>query len=132
MMLTKDGPKVIEYNARFGDPETQALLPLLKTDLFDIFNAIIDETLDKIDIIWEDKASATIVLASGGYPKEYIKGFKITGIDEVQNSGIMVYHMGTAIKDGNIVTNGEEYFVLLQQLIMLKKQLQKYTIILKK
>jgi phosphoribosylamine--glycine ligase len=106
MMLTKDGPKVIEYNARFGDPETQALLPLLKTDLFDIFNAIIDETLDKIDIIWEDKASATIVLASGGYPKEYIKGFKITGIDEVQNSGIMVYHMGTAIKDGNIVTNG--------------------------
>lgn len=106
MMLTKDGPKVIEYNARFGDPETQALLPLLKTDLFDIFNAIIDETLDKIDIIWEDKASATIVLASGGYPKEYIKGFKITGIDEVQNSGITVYHMGTAIKDGNIVTNG--------------------------
>ena len=106
MMLTKDGPKVIEYNARFGDPETQALLPLLKTDLFDIFNAIIDETLDKIDIIWENKASATIVLASGGYPKEYIKGFKITGIDEVQNSGITVYHMGTAIKDGNIVTNG--------------------------
>ena len=106
MMLTKDGPKVIEYNARFGDPETQALLPLLKTDLYDIFNAIIDETLDKIDIIWEDKASATIVLASGGYPKEYIKGFKITGIDEVQNSGITVYHMGTAIKDGNIVTNG--------------------------
>ena len=106
MMLTKDGPKVIEYNARFGDPETQALLPLLKTDLFDIFNAIIDETLDKIDIIWEDKASATIVLASGGYPKEYIKGFKITGIDEVQNNGITVYHMGTAIKDGNIVTNG--------------------------
>lgn len=106
MMLTKDGPEVIEYNARFGDPETQALLPLLKTDLFDIFNAIIDETLDKIDIIWEDKASATIVLASGGYPKEYIKGFKITGIDEVQNNGITVYHMGTAIKDGNIVTNG--------------------------
>lgn len=106
MMLTKDGPKVIEYNARFGDPETQALLPLLKTDLFDIFNAIIDETLDKIDIIWENKASATIVLASGGYPKEYIKGFKITGIDEVQNNGITVYHMGTAIKDGNIVTNG--------------------------
>ena len=106
MMLTKDGPKVIEYNARFGDPETQALLPLLKTDLYDIFNAIIDETLDKIDIIWEDKASATIVLASGGYPKEYIKGFKITGIDEVQNNGITVYHMGTAIKDGNIVTNG--------------------------
>ncbi|HXK71909.1 MAG: phosphoribosylamine--glycine ligase [Clostridia bacterium] len=106
MMLTKDGPKVIEYNARFGDPETQALLPLLKTDLYDIFNAIIDETLDKIDIIWENKASATIVLASGGYPKEYIKGFKITGIDEVQNNGITVYHMGTAIKDGNIVTNG--------------------------
>lgn len=106
IMLTKDGPKVIEYNARFGDPETQALLPLLKTDLYDIFNAIIDETLDKIDIIWENKASATIVLASGGYPKEYIKGFKITGIDEVQNNGITVYHMGTAIKDGNIVTNG--------------------------
>ncbi len=80
MMLTKDGPKVIEYNARFGDPETQALLPLLRTDLYDIFNAIIDENLDKIDIVWENKASATVVLASGGYPKEYAKGYPITGL----------------------------------------------------
>ena len=83
MMLTKNGPKVIEYNARFGDPETQALMPLLKTDLYDIFNAIIDENLDKIDIVWENKASATVVLASGGYPKEYTKGYPITGIEEI-------------------------------------------------
>ncbi|HOD93477.1 MAG TPA: phosphoribosylamine--glycine ligase [Clostridia bacterium] len=112
MMLTKNGPKVIEYNARFGDPETQALMPLLKTDLYDIFNAIIDENLDKIDIVWENKASATVVLASGGYPKEYTKGYPITGIEEIIQNGITVYHMGTSVKDGDIVTNGGRVLAL--------------------
>jgi phosphoribosylamine--glycine ligase len=106
MMLTKDGPKVIEYNARFGDPETQVLLPLLKTDLLDIFNAITDERLDKTDIQWENSAGATVVLASGGYPKEYTKGYPISGLEEIQKQEITVYHMGTAMKEGEYVTNG--------------------------
>ena len=112
MMLTKDGPKVIEYNARFGDPETQALLPLLKTDLLGIFDAIIDEKLDKINIEWENRASATVVLASGGYPKEYVKGYKISGLEELHKQGITVYHMGTALKDGVMVTNGGRVLAL--------------------
>lgn len=106
MMLTKDGPKVIEYNARFGDPETQVLLPLLKTDLLDIFNAVTDERLDKTDIQWENSAGATVVLASGGYPKEYTKGYPISGLEEIQKQEVAVYHMGTAMKDGEYVTNG--------------------------
>ena len=107
LMMTKDGVKVIEYNCRFGDPETQVVLPRLKTDLVDIIEAVIDEKLDKLDIEWYDNAAVCVVEASGGYPVSYKKGFPITGLDAVANDdNIVVFHAGTAIKDGNLVTNG--------------------------
>ncbi len=106
MMLTQNGPKVIEYNARFGDPETQALMPLLKTDLLDIFEAIIDERLDDLHIQWEDLASVTVVLASKGYPQDFVKGYEISGLDKLDDSSLTLYHMGTKEDKGRIVTNG--------------------------
>ena len=83
LMLTKDGMKVIEYNARFGDPETQVILPRLKTDMLEIMEACVDTTLDKMNIEWYDNAAVCVVEASGGYPVSYEKGFEITGLDEV-------------------------------------------------
>ncbi len=107
LMLTKDGMKVIEYNARFGDPETQVILPRLKTDLLEIMEACVEGNLDKIDIQWHDNAAVCVVLASGGYPVEYKKGYEITGLDEVaKRKDIVVFHAGTAEKDGKFVTNG--------------------------
>lgn len=107
LMITPDGPKVIEYNARFGDPETQVVLPRLKTDFVDIINAVIDGTLDKLDIEWSDEATACVVMASGGYPQAYKKGLEITGLDENgQVSGATVYHAGTKYIDGKFYTNG--------------------------
>jgi len=104
LMLTPMGPKVIEYNARFGDPETQAVLPRLKTDLLDIFEAVIEGKLESIDIEWSDEAACCVCMASGGYPKSYEKGKEITGLDEVSQS--FVYHAGTTEKDGKLVTSG--------------------------
>lgn len=107
LMLTTKGPKVIEYNARFGDPETQVVLPRLKTDLLDIFVACVEGNLDKINVEWEDNACACVVLASGGYPVSYEKGYEITGLDTAKKAdNIYVYHAGTALKDGKYVTNG--------------------------
>lgn len=107
LMITPDGPKVIEYNARFGDPETQVVLPRLKTDFVDIINAVIDGTLDKLDIEWSDEATACVVMASGGYPQAYKKGLEITGLDENgQVSGATVYHAGTKYTDEKFYTNG--------------------------
>ena len=107
LMLTPQGPKVLEYNARFGDPETQVVLPRLKTDLLDILEAVIDQRLDQIHIEWEDNAAVCVVLASGGYPGKYKKGLLITGIDEVNNlENTMVFHAGTKVTDQGIVTNG--------------------------
>ncbi len=107
LMLTKDGMKVIEYNARFGDPETQVILPRLKTDLLEIMEACVDGTLDKMNIEWYDNAAVCVVLASGGYPVSYEKGFEITGLESVEDrSDIVVFHAGTALKDGKFVTNG--------------------------
>lgn len=107
LMLTKDGPKVIEYNARFGDPETQVILPRLKSDLCEIFEACIDGTLDKLNVEWYDNAACCVVLASGGYPESYTKGYEITGLDDVKSrDDIVVFHAGTALKDGKYVTNG--------------------------
>ena len=107
LMLTKDGMKVIEYNARFGDPETQVILPRLKTDLLEIMEACVDGTLDKMNIEWYDNAAVCVVLASGGYPVSYKKGFEITGLESVEDrSDIVVFHAGTALKDGKFVTNG--------------------------
>ena len=107
LMLTKDGMKVIEYNARFGDPETQVILPRLKTDLLEIMEACVDTTLDKMDIQWYDNAAVCVVEASGGYPVKYDKGYEITGLDSVKGrDDIIVFHAGTAEKDGKLVTNG--------------------------
>lgn len=106
LMLTAKGPKVIEYNCRFGDPETQVVLPRLKTDIMDIFEAINNETLSELDIEWSDEACACVIMASGGYPKSYPKGIEITGLTDGQLQGVTVYHAGTAVKDGKLVTSG--------------------------
>ena len=107
LMLTPNGPKVIEYNARFGDPETQVVLPRLKTDLVTIIESVIDGTLENVDIQWSEEAAACVVMASGGYPVKYEKGKVITGLDENgQLPGVTVYHAGTAEKDGQLVTSG--------------------------
>lgn len=107
LMLTPDGPKVIEYNCRFGDPETQVVLPLLDTDLYDIFEAIYDERLSELDIKWKNESCACVILASGGYPKSYEKGKEISGLDDKgQADGVFVYHAGTKLSDGVFTTNG--------------------------
>ncbi|MFV9567033.1 phosphoribosylamine--glycine ligase [Thermoanaerobacter mathranii] len=104
LMLTEEGPKVLEFNARFGDPETQVVLPLLKTDLIDIMEATIEGKLDKIQIEWENKKAVCVVAVSNGYPGEYQIGFEITGLEKVKEA--FVYHAGTALKDGKITTSG--------------------------
>jgi phosphoribosylamine--glycine ligase len=108
LMLTKDGPKVIEYNARFGDPETQVVLPRLKTDLFEIFLAISEGRLSDISIEWEDCAAVCIVLASGGYPKKYQTGYTIEGLEQaLKLPDTKIYHAGTKIgADGKLITGG--------------------------
>ncbi len=107
LMLTPNGMKVIEYNARFGDPETQVVLPRLKTDLFEIFEACVLGTLDTLNIEWENNAAACVILASGGYPESYNKGYEIKGLDEIkEKENIMVFHAGTTKKDNKFVTNG--------------------------
>lgn len=103
LMLTKDGPKVVEYNCRFGDPETQAILPRLETDFVDIINACIDGNISDIDIKWKDVSSCVVVMASGGYPGSYAKGYEITGID---TCGKLVFQAGTKLEDGKLVTSG--------------------------
>lgn len=104
LMLTDKGIKVLEYNARFGDPETQVVLPRLKTDLLEIFSAIIDEKLEDINIEWNNDAAVCVILASGGYPEKYAKGVHIK-IGELDD-GVILFHAGTAFKDGELVTNG--------------------------
>lgn len=107
LMMTPNGPKVIEYNARFGDPEAQVVLPRLKTDLLDIVDAVIDGELDKLNIEWEDCCSACVVMASGGYPGSYKKGVEMFGMDENgQVEGATVYHAGTKYENGKFYTNG--------------------------
>lgn len=106
LMITPKGPKVIEYNCRFGDPETQVVLPRLKTDIMDIFEAINNETLADLDIQWSDEACTCVIMASGGYPKSYPKGIEISGLTDGQFEGVTVYHAGTAILDDKLVTSG--------------------------
>ena len=107
LMLTKDGPRVLEYNARFGDPETQAVLPLLKTDLIDIMEATIDGRLDAMQVQWEQGAAVCVVMASGGYPGAYEKGYEITGLDALgDKDDIIVFHAGTRVEDGRTLTAG--------------------------
>lgn len=107
LMLTADGPKVLEYNARFGDPETQVVLPRMKNDIVDVFEACIDGTLDQIDLQFEDNAAVCVVLASDGYPEHYEKGFPISGLDTFRDKkDYYVFHAGTKLADDQIVTNG--------------------------
>jgi phosphoribosylamine--glycine ligase len=107
LMLTEEGPKVLEYNARFGDPEAQVVLPRMKNDIIEVIEACIDGTLDKIELEFEDNAAVCVVLASAGYPLEYEKGMPITGFEEFdKHEGYYCFHAGTALKDGQIVTNG--------------------------
>ena len=108
LMLTADGPKVLEYNARFGDPETQVVLPRMKNDIVDLFEACIDGTLDQMDLQFEDNAAVCVVLASDGYPEHYEKGFPIHGLEHFKDAdGYYVFHAGSKFDaEGQIVTNG--------------------------
>ena len=107
LMLTPKGPRVLEYNARFGDPETQVVLPRMKNDIIDVFEACIDGTLDKIDLEFEDNAAVCVVLASDGYPEKYEKGKLITGLEAFDNNpGYYCFHAGTKRTDEGFVTNG--------------------------
>jgi len=107
LMLTEKGPKVLEYNARFGDPETQVVLPRMKNDIVEVFEACVDGTLDKVDLQFEDNAAVCVVLASGGYPVAYEKGHPIHGLENFRNKeGYYVFHAGTKKTEAGIVTNG--------------------------
>ena len=107
LMLTKDGPKVLEYNARFGDPEAQVVLPRMKNDIIEVMEACIDGRLDQIDLQFENNAAVCVVLAADGYPEHYEKGLPIHGLESFENKdGYYVFHAGTKFKDGEIVTNG--------------------------
>lgn len=106
LMLTKDGPKVVEYNARFGDPETQVVLPLLESDLFAIMRAVREGRLAETDIRWKKESAACIVLASGGYPGKYESGKLISGLEDAETAGATVYHAGTKKTDAGYVTAG--------------------------
>ena len=106
VILTSDGPKLIEYNCRFGDPETQVILPLMETDLIDIIEAALEGGLDDIEIKWYNKKAVCVVLASEGYPGDYSTGFPVNGINDAESAGAIVFHAGTKMNDGQIVTSG--------------------------
>ncbi len=126
LMITPNGIKVIEYNCRFGDPETQVVLPLLKTDLFTIFQAVRNETLSDLEIEWKDEAAACVVMASGGYPQKYETGYEIEGLDKAgQSSLATVYHAGTKRSDGKIVTSGGRVLGITSTASTLKEALEK-------
>ena len=105
LMLTPGGPRVVEYNARFGDPEAQPIISMLNTDLLDIFEAVVDGRLHELSIDWREGHACCVVMASGGYPLSYEKGYKINGLDCVPD-GITVFHAGTALVNGDFVTSG--------------------------
>jgi phosphoribosylamine--glycine ligase len=106
LMITADGPKVIEFNCRFGDPETQVVLPRMKTDLITPLLACCSGTLDQVRLEWNEGACVSIVMASGGYPGPYEKGLVISGLDDAEVGGALVFHAGTALREGEVVTNG--------------------------
>lgn len=125
LMITPKGPKVIEYNCRFGDPETQVVLPRLKTDIMDIFEAINNETLSDLDIEWDERACTCVIMASGGYPKSYPKGIEINGLTNGQLDGVTVYHAGTKLVDGKLVTSGGRVLGVTAMGDTLEKALEK-------
>ena len=107
IMITKEGPKVLEFNVRFGDPETQPILMKLKTDIVDIIEHILEGKLDKIKVEWDKRAAVCVVLASKGYPGDYEKGKEISGLNDTKSlKDAVVFHAGTSLKDGKIVTSG--------------------------
>ncbi|HDZ86643.1 MAG TPA: phosphoribosylamine--glycine ligase [Actinobacteria bacterium] len=106
IMLTEQGPKVLEYNARFGDPETQVILPRMETDLLEVMLATANQELSKIDLDFNDKVCLSVVLASGGYPQTYQTGYEITGIEKAEKTGATVFHAGTMLKNDKVLTNG--------------------------
>ena len=106
LMLTEDGPQLLEYNTRFGDPETQTILPLLDADLFEILQACVDDTLDKASIRWLAEACVCLICASEGYPGFYAEGLPITGLLEAETEGTVIFHSGTRREDGKVVTAG--------------------------
>lgn len=107
LMLTEGGPKVLEYNARFGDPEAQVILPRLKNDIIEIFNAVIDERLSQINIEWDERSAACIIAASGGYPEKYETGYEIKGIEEAEKEeDIVIFHAGTKYENDRYYTAG--------------------------
>ena len=106
-MLTKNGPKILEFNCRLGDPETQAILPRMKSDLLPLLEATIDGTIDRCTIEWDQRASVTVVLASGGYPDKYETGKTISGLgDAAKLGGVQIFHAGTKHVNGEVVTAG--------------------------
>lgn len=126
LMLTKQGPKVIEYNCRFGDPEAQTVLSLLETDLLEIMEAVTDDRLADIDIKWSSGSCACVVLASGGYPESYKTGFTINGLNgDGQTEGAVIYHAGTAFKDGGFLTAGGRVLGVTATAAALETSLQK-------
>ena len=126
LMLTPDGPKVIEYNSRFGDPEAQVVLPRMKTDLVDVMQAVIEERLEEQPIEWYDGAAACVVMASGGYPASYPKGLEITGLDENgQVADAVVYHAGTKLENGKFYTNGGRVLGVTAKGVTLEEALKK-------
>lgn len=106
IMITADGPKVLEYNVRFGDPETQAILPRLRSDIAELFMATAQGDISGIKLEWDERHAGCVVLASGGYPDAYAKGKRITGVDEARSAGALVFHAGTALSDRELLTSG--------------------------
>lgn len=107
LMVTEQGIRVLEYNARFGDPEAQVVLPRLKNDLLTVLEACVEQRLHEVEVQWESSGAVCVILASGGYPESYEKGYSITGLEEAKsNPEVMVFHAGTACRNGQIVTNG--------------------------
>jgi phosphoribosylamine--glycine ligase len=106
LILTKDGPKLIEYNARFGDPETQVLVMRLRDDLLTLLLATVDGTLDKVSVRWRDDFALTVVMASKGYPGDYVKGTEIKGLEQKFGENVEIFHAGTSLKDGKLLAAG--------------------------
>ena len=106
LMLTEKGPRVLEYNVRFGDPETQPIMVRMKSDIVDLFQACLDGTLDQAEMEWYDEAAVCVIMASGGYPASSEKGVPINGLDDITPEEALVFHSGTAVKDDQVVTNG--------------------------
>lgn len=125
LMVTEDGAKVVEFNCRFGDPETEVVLPLLKGDLVEIMLACIDGNLANVEIPWSAGAAVTVVLAAGGYPKAYEKGAEITGLAEAAAKGCLVFHAGTAEKDGAVVTAGGRVLNIVAEAADIKTAVEK-------